>query len=204
MKQYILTLILTMTLLSSCATNAAQTDREFIALQELGVLYLDTAQYEEAISTFDKAITLKSQNSEVLYNKVLALLANKDFPKAQETAKLGFSRFPANLEFLMAKAWAEIQLNQNNEALATYLGIIALDPGNAARRALIMEFALEKGFVSEAKEQALFLLSVHKEEARAFSVLAALEGDESWYALAKEFMKGVAAQSPALQQPQSK
>jgi len=195
-KRFGLFSLLMLILLSSCATNASQRERDSSALQELGLLYLDKGHYEEAINTFDKALALDGQNSEVLYNKVLALIANKAYQRAIDTAEFGYALFPANLEFLMAKALSEKELGQDNEALHTYERLLNLDPGNAARRALVMEFALEKGFASVAKEQALFLLSVHQEENRAFSVLTTLEGEESWYALAYEFMKEAVEESP--------
>lgn len=203
MKKAIPILLLSFLLLSSCSTQVAKRERS-LALQAEALTLLDDKEYGRAVALFEEAVDLMPKASEGRYNLVLALLANGQFDEAVTLSDASFTMFPAHLEFLLAKAFAYRQKGDLDEAFALYSEILEKDKGNFPLQAALMEVALESGYFDFAKDRALFLLSVHKEEARAFGVLATLEGEESWYGHAYSLMKGASAEDLEQRQEQSR
>ena len=203
MKKAIPILLLSFLLLSSCSTQVAKRERS-LALQAEALTLLDDKEYGRAVALFEEAVDLMPKASEGRYNLVLALLANGQFDEAVTLSDASFTMFPAHLEFLLAKAFAYRQKGDLDEAFALYSEILEKDKGNFPLQAALMEVALESGYFDFAKDRALFLISVHKEEARAFGVLATLEGEESWYGHAYSLMKGASAADLEQRQEQSR
>lgn len=189
--------------LGSCTTTAAKKEKS-LGLQSEALVLLDAEEYGQAVTLLEEAVKLAPQESEGRYNLVLALLANNQADEAITLSNASFALFPAHLEFLLAKAFAYREKGDSNSAFALYTEILALDRANFSLHADLMELAQQKGQTSFARETALYLLSMHKEEARAFDTLATIEGQDSWYAVVSTLMKEASAQSPVLPQEQSK
>jgi len=190
-------------LLGSCTTTAAKREKNLV-LQAEALVALDAKEYEQAVTILEEAVNLAPKESEGRYNLVLALLANRQFDEAILLSEGSFSLFPAHLEFLLAKAFAYREMGDVDTAFSLYTEILAKDRGNSSLHATLMELALEKGQTAFAKETALYLLSMHEEEARALQALATIEGEDSWYAFAASLMKEASTKSPELPQEQSK
>lgn len=203
MKRLIPILLLSVLLLGSCSTRLAKKEKS-LALQADALALLDEKEYGQAVTILEEAVRLAPQESEGRYNLVLALLANEQFDEAITLSDASFSLFPAHLEFMLAKAYALRQKGAMQMAFDLYAEILEMDRGNFPLHATLMELALEEGYVDFSKETALYLLSMHKEEARAFKALATIEGEESWYAVALSLMKEASEQSPELPPEQSK
>lgn len=203
MKRLIPLLILTLLLLSSCTTSIAKREKSLV-LQAEALSLLDAKEYGKAVPLLEEAVKLAPKESEGRYNLVLALLANEQFDEAILLCDDSYSLFPAHLQFMLAKAFALRAKGESDAAFSLYSEILALDRGNFPLHATLMELALEKGYHDFARKTALYLLSVHKEEARAFKALATIEGEDSWYAFAASLTKEASAESPELIQEQSK
>ena len=203
MKRLIPILFLALVLLSSCTTMAARKEKS-LGLQAEALLLLQAKEYEQAVALLEEAFKLAPKESEGRYNLVLALLANKQADDAITLSEASFALFPAHLEFLLAKAYALREKGELESAFAVYEKILALDRGNFALHANLMELALEKGQTAFSQKTALYLLSVHKEEARAFKALATMEGKDSWYAVAASLMKEASKPDPEPLPEQSK
>ncbi len=203
MKRLIPILLLSLLLLGSCTTGVAKKEKSLV-LQAEALTLLDNKEYGQAVPLLEEAVKLAPEESEGRYNLVLALLANEQFDEAITLSDASFSLFPAHLEFLLAKAFAYREKGDPDHAFVLYYEILAMDKGKYSLHATLMELALEMGYADFAKETALYLLSMHQEEARAFNALATLEGKDSWYAFASSLMKEASAISPELIQEQSK
>jgi tetratricopeptide (TPR) repeat protein len=175
-----------------------------LVLQAEALTLLDEKAYAEAVPLLRQAVKLAPKESEGRYNLVLALLANEQPDEAITLCDASFSLFPAHLEFILAKAFAYRQKGDLDEAFVVYREILDKDKGNFTLHAHLMELALELGYTDFAKQNALYLLSLHKEEARAFETLATLEGEDSWYAKASSLMKEASTAAPEQPQEQSK
>ena len=203
MKHLIVLLLLSILLLPSCTTSVAKKEKS-LGIQAEALLSLDAKEYGHAVTLLEEAVKLAPKESEGRYNLVLALLANKQFTEAIALSDSSFSLFPAHLEFLLAKAFAYREQGELHSAFDLYTEILALDKGNYPLHANLMELALEKGFTNFTRETALYLVFMHKEEARALQALATMEGKDSWYAVAASLMKEASAKSQVLPQSQSK
>ena len=199
----LLILLISLLLLGSCSSMAAKREKSLI-LQDEALTLLDAQEYGQAVPLLEEAVRLAPKESEGQYNLVLALLADEQYEKAILQCDASFSLFPAHLEFLLAKAYAYREMGELDTAFTLYREILALDRGNFALHATLMELALERGQNAFAEETALYLLSVHKEEARALQALATLEGEDSWYAAAAPLMKEASEPDPELPLEQSK
>ncbi|AEV28168.1 Tfp pilus assembly protein PilF [Sphaerochaeta pleomorpha str. Grapes] len=191
MKKYFIVSIVCILCLASCATGLGKNEKDLAALKELGTVYLDNGEYEMALDAFDKALAIDAQDSEVLYNKVLVLLASGAYENAITLCDVSFNSYPAKLRFLKAKAAALIKLKKTDEAFQVYRQIISLDAGDYALRATVMEFALEQGFEDVARSEATFLLERQEEVERAISTLAILEGEKNTYSLIEAYLDSV-------------
>lgn len=196
-------LFLSLLLLGSCSTRLAKREKSLV-LQADALLLLDSKEYGQAVTKLEKAVMLQPKESEGRYNLVLALLANQQNDEAITLCDTSFALFPAHLEFPLAKAFAYRQKGQWSDAFTLYAEVLLLDRGNFSLHATLMELALKQGFTDFAKETALYLLSLHKEEARALKTLATLEGEDSWYALASSLMKEASEPVQEEHQEQSK
>lgn len=191
MKKFIILSIVCTLCLASCATGLGKNEKDLVALKELGTVYLDNGEYEMALDAFDKALAIDAQDSEVLYNKVLVLLASGAYEKAIALCDVSFNAFPAKLRFLKVKAAALLRLKQPDEAFGVYRQIVNLDTGDYVLRATVMEFALERGFSDYARSEAVFLLERQEEVSRAVAVLSLLEGGDGAYALIETYLSSV-------------
>ncbi|WP_320129333.1 tetratricopeptide repeat protein [uncultured Sphaerochaeta sp.] len=207
MKKLAFSIILFSLFFISCVSNSAIDSKSMQALQELGVLYLDNGEYEMALYSFDRALAIDGNNSEVLYNKILTLLADKQFEKALELSENSFKAFPAHLRFLKTKASALIGLKKMDDAVNIYEYILQLDPGDYVLHASVMEFAYDNAFYTVAQKEAEFLMKRKEQEDRALTILAKLQGKESPAVLIQEYLsklKTIEKQSPPPQQSESK
>jgi tetratricopeptide (TPR) repeat protein len=168
--------------LVSCASSLVLSGQDLPALKQLGLLYMDNGEYEMALTTLDKALLLDSEDKELLYNKILVLLARENYQDAVDLSTSSFEKFPAALRFLKAKASALHSLQKLEQALAVYQEMLSLDKGNYELHAQVMEFAMNQGFLEVARSEAEFLMGRQKEVSRAFAVLQRLDGSQSPYA----------------------
>ncbi|MBI9093457.1 MAG: tetratricopeptide repeat protein [Sphaerochaeta sp.] len=203
MNKLVPILFLTLVLLASCTTTSAKRE-ESLVLQAEALSLLDAKEYGQAVPLLEEAVKLSPKESEGRYNLVLALLANEMFDEAILLCDDSYALFPAHLQFMLAKAFALRTKGESDAAFSLYSAILAIDRGNFPLHATLMELALEKGNTDFAKDTALYLLSVHEEEVKAFDALATIEGEDSWYALAASLMKEASAESPESIQEQSK
>jgi tetratricopeptide (TPR) repeat protein len=144
-----------------------------------------------ALDAFDKALAIDAEDNEILYNKVLVLLARYEFDKAIALSDSSFEAFPSQLRFLKAKASALLKMKNTEEAFQVYQQILSLDPGDYAFHALVMQFALDRGYKEFARSEAMFLLNRQEETDKAISTLAILDGEGSTYALIEDYLSAV-------------
>ncbi len=199
----LLVFLFSVLLFGSCSTTQAKREKSLV-LQAEALSLLDAKEFGQALPLLQEAVKLAPNESKGRYNLVLALLANQKFDEAITLSSASFSLFPAHMEFLLAQAYALREKGETDDAFALYGDILALDRGKFSLHADLMELALEQGYTDFAKEAGLYLLSVHKEEARAFKVLATIEGDASWYALVATLMKEASEKDPEPLPEQSK
>jgi tetratricopeptide (TPR) repeat protein len=188
-KKLFLFFVICSVFLVSCGTSLVLSGQDLPALKQLGLLYMDNGEYEMALTTFDKAIALAPEDKELLYNKVLVLLAKGNYQDAVELSTSSFENFPASLRFLKTKASALLFLQEIEQALAVYLQILSLDMANYELHAQVMEFAMNRGFAEEARSEAEFLMGRQKEVSRALDVLIRLDGPQSPYASLKTLLE---------------
>src|SRR4030095_8357649 len=112
---------------NSTAENTTGVSNNF---HEKGNALLDAGKYENAISYYDKAVSIDPSNIDALYNKSFTL----EFLGKHEDAKTYFDKVLTvnrnDTTALNTKGLALIQLDKVEEAIAYYDKTLAMDPSN--------------------------------------------------------------------------
>jgi len=145
MKKYTLTFLLLLTVLFLLPTYSnAQTDeltndssstQNANSLDEFlthGNELFDEAKYEEAITYYDKALSIDPSNLDALFSKALALDNLGRFAEAISHYDKVLEIEPADIDALYNKAFALDNLGRLDEALSYYNKVLDLDPNDVA------------------------------------------------------------------------
>ncbi|MGE4583220.1 MAG: hypothetical protein AB7C91_01085 [Sphaerochaeta sp.] len=199
MKRFLLLLIASLFLFSSCQLQKAR------AAAYLGSEAFAEGLYSQAAYQYGKAASAQHDSAEYRYNQILSLLLDASLDEVIVQSDKAFSDFPFHTEFLLLKARAYATQKAYKKALAVYQQVFALDPGSYTLQQAVMEQAVAWNENETAKNLALTLLSHPQTEQKALQVLTELEGKQSWYAYALNYLtKEAGTQAPAELQPQSK
>ncbi len=169
-----LLLLLPALFLLGCAhTNAVQ--RTLVEGTEL----LEAKQYAAAAKLFAKGHEDNPSDGRLFYNQALAFALDGRQEMALQLCDEGYRNWPQILRFLTLKYQILQQLDRSADAVGAMDDVLRLNPSDTKLRIEVMEYALEHGFSDEARFHAQFLIKERKEMARAYKVLATLDGPES-------------------------
>jgi tetratricopeptide (TPR) repeat protein len=112
----------------------AVTSNNDVALNNLGIIFLDKGQLDEAISKLQAAIDLRPENGPALDNLAKALLRKGRLPEAMVHYRKFLEIEPGNVEARNTLGTALIQQGRVSEAIAQWQEVLAIeaDNGNAA------------------------------------------------------------------------
>jgi tetratricopeptide (TPR) repeat protein len=112
----------------------AVTSNNDVALNNLGIIYLDKGQLDEAISKLQAAIDLRPENGPAHDNLAKALLRKGRLPEAMVHYRKFLEIEPGNVEARNTLGTALIQQGRVSEAIAQWQEVLAIeaDNGNAA------------------------------------------------------------------------
>ena len=102
-----------------------------VALNNRALQLHEQGQYEQALATYDKALAIKPDLVEVLYNRGNALLALKRDEEALVSYDKALAVREDYVPALNNRAWVLHQRGRLEDALACYEKVIAIDPGHA-------------------------------------------------------------------------
>ena len=89
------------------------------AYNNLGVMYLQTGQAEKARAAFEKSVTLNDKNADADRNLARILIRDGNYARAQELLKKSLMVEPLNPASLTLLCVAQMNLGNENDALAT-------------------------------------------------------------------------------------
>ncbi len=112
----------------------AVTTNNDVALNNLGIIFLDQGQLDEAISKLQAAIDLRPENGPAQDNLAKALLRKGRLPEAMVHYRKFLEIEPGNVEARNTLGTALIQQGRVSEAIAQWQEVMAIQPdnGNAA------------------------------------------------------------------------
>jgi len=112
----------------------AVTGNNDVALNNLGIIFLDKGQLDEAISKLQAAIDLRPENGPAYDNLAKALLRKGRLPEAMVQYRKFLEIEPGNVEARNTLGTALIQQGRVSEAIAQWRDALAIQPdnGNAA------------------------------------------------------------------------
>lgn len=134
----------------------------------------------EAAHYYEAAAHASPSDAHLRYNHLYALHAAGEYEQVLDSVDDAIERFPARLEFLRLKARTLSLMGRADEAAEVYRALLALNPGDTAYLALVMDEAVSNGMDTLAEEVALHLLWEPAYEKRALTVLDA-RSPGSWY-----------------------
>jgi predicted TPR repeat methyltransferase len=105
--------------------------RHFEALDTLGMIYFQTAQFEQAQYLLGEAVRIDPFNTNSLCFRGLALLQLKRHEAGIECFDRALSIKPDFIEALANRATALLELNRVDEALSGFEEVLAIDPNHA-------------------------------------------------------------------------
>lgn len=186
MRKTLALLVLAILLLTSC-TTLVEGKRAEQAAEQASLLFAQK-EYAASQKLYAEAVSLAPDIPAYQYNEQLSRLYLKEYEKVVEMSEASFAQFPAHLSFLFLKARALSQMEAYDQALSVYAHIFSLNPALYAERMEVAENALQWGYPEQTKALALALVAENQMEKQAFSLLASLEGEESWYAHVLAFL----------------
>ena len=154
-----------------------------------GTKLMEAKEYAAAAQLFAKGYEANPSDGRLLYNQALALALDGRQEMALQLCDEGYRRWPQILRFLTLKYQMLQHLGRSAEAVGAMDDVLRLNPGDTKLRLTVMEYALEHGFRDEARFHAEFLVKERKEMARAYKVLATLDGPESDAALISSYLE---------------
>jgi Tfp pilus assembly protein PilF len=112
----------------------AVTSNNDVALNNLGIIFLDKGQLDEAISQLQAAIDLRPENGPAHDNLAKTLLRKGRLPEAMVHYRKFLEIEPGNVEARNTLGTALIQQGRVSEAIAQWREVLAIEPdnGNAA------------------------------------------------------------------------
>ncbi len=199
MRKTLALLLLASLLLISC-TTMGEGKRSEQAAKRASELFAQK-EYAASQKLYAEAVSLAPKNPSYQYNEQLALFHLQEYEDVVEMSEASFAQFPAHLSFLFLKARALSQSEAYEQALSVYARIFSLNPALYDQRMEVSQKALTWGYPEQAKELAIALVAENQMEEEAFSLLASLEGDESWYAYMLSYLTKE-GEEPSQGQPQ--
>ncbi|MCK9548135.1 MAG: hypothetical protein M0Q37_06445 [Sphaerochaeta sp.] len=181
MKRRLLPVLLLLLFASGCASSPQ--DGYTQDAQRL----LSEGRAAEAARLTAAAASHEPGSATLAYNHLYALYQGEEYELAATGAADAFARFPAHLELLRLRARALTKAGLEQEAEAAWLQLFALDPGDQALMARVMEDAFQHDQHSLAERLALKLLASRTWEQQALSILSALHPDR-WYEAALSYI----------------
>lgn len=195
MQRILTVLLLSSTLLLFSCTSMGSGKRAALATEKASQLFQDQ-EYAASAQLYKEAVLLDPSQASYQYNEQLALFHLGEYEQVLEKSDASFQNFPTHLSFLFLKAKAFAGQNQYEQALGVYQSIFSLNPTLYAEQLEVATQAANWGFKEQAKELALSLVKKHQKEKDAFTLLASIEGDGSWYASMVQYLtRGDATQS---------
>lgn len=181
-------------LLFSCTTTGSGKQAGLVA-EKASQLFQDQ-EYTASAQLYKEAVLLDPSQASYQYNEQLALFHLGEFIQVVEKSNVSFQHFPTHLSFLFLQAKALAGQSQYEQALRVYQSIFSLNPTLYAEKLEVATQAANWGFREQAKTLALSLVQDHQKEKDAFTLLASIEEEGSWYdSLAQYLTKGDATQS---------
>lgn len=149
-KAFLLVVILFVSVISTACINN-------LAVQELNnkaKTYLDSGDYENAISRLKSSIDLDSTMFETHYNLGIAYTQAEKYPEAVETFQNAIKLKPS-----FADTYYSLAVAQENYAQAIISGTLKTDDKDSAKKAEDEDSVVEKKLTKEEKAQVAQLLN---------------------------------------------
>ncbi len=182
MRSRLLPLLLLFLLLAAgCAST--QQERSILAADRL----LAAGEAGEAARLYAAEVAKRPKDAKLAYNHLYALYLAGEYEKTADGADAAFARFPSRLEFLRIKARALSKGGHTAHSEDVWRELFALDPGDHALKARVMEEAYQSGQLTFAEALATELLPVPSYEKRALTLLSAMNAG-SWYEAALSYL----------------
>ncbi|MDD7202348.1 MAG: tetratricopeptide repeat protein [Sphaerochaetaceae bacterium] len=144
-----------------------------------GTELLEAKEYAAAAKLFAEGHEDNPSDGRLYYNLALALALDGRQELALQLCDEGYRNWPQILRFLTLKYQILQQLGRSADAINAMDDVLRLTPSDTKLRIEVMEYALDHGFSDEARFHARFLIKERKEMAKAYKVLATLDGPES-------------------------
>lgn len=116
--------------------------QQYVSLNNMGLIYLKTERYEQAIDSFHRALAARPGSGDTFQNLIMTYFHLGDYREAERLTDLALAMEinEQNIEYLRFKAFALQKQNRAEEALAVYSQkILNLDHHNSQD---IINFAL--------------------------------------------------------------
>ncbi|MDH4319284.1 MAG: tetratricopeptide repeat protein [Desulfobulbaceae bacterium] len=106
---------------------------QFISLINIGLIYLKTGHYENAIDSFHKALETEPGNEDAYQYLIRSYFGLGDYREAERLSDiaLAMESNENNVGFLLHKAFALQKLNRSEEAIIYFQKVIQLEPDNS-------------------------------------------------------------------------
>jgi tetratricopeptide (TPR) repeat protein len=100
-------------------------------LVELGRVFDDQYDYEQALDSYRKALELDPGHADAQQWRITALRRLRRFGEAEAAAREALGQRPDSLDLLVELGWAHYDQYEFEQALDCYDQVLALDPGHA-------------------------------------------------------------------------
>jgi tetratricopeptide (TPR) repeat protein len=133
-----------------CRAIIAHDPWNFDALHLLGVACLERSQFEEAISSLDRAVRVRADSAAALFQLGSALMGRERHEAAISAFRRALALAPEHLEALNMMGIALSVLGRYDEAIACYDRALAIQPGFLPARFNRARRLVEAGRIEEA------------------------------------------------------
>ncbi|MDY4889387.1 MAG: hypothetical protein SO135_06565 [Sphaerochaetaceae bacterium] len=151
------TLILFSIAVTGCATTGHKVSEIENAALELGQAYIDRNDFESALSTYEKALSV-APTRKILYNRMLCLFYMQRYEDADLAAIEAQKLFPESLFFSAARVEFFISQQKNDNAIEVCQQILQLNPYSEEIAVKLLGLLESSDRIDEAKELARTML----------------------------------------------
>ncbi len=152
-----ITLVLSPLLVTSCVTSQQRVNEIENAALELGQAYIDRNDFESALSTYEKALSV-APTRKILYNRMLCLFYMQRYEEADLAAIEAQKLFPESLFFSAARVEFFISQQKNDNAIEVCQQILQLNPYSEEIALKLLALLQDSDRIDEAKELARTML----------------------------------------------
>lgn len=142
----------------------------------LGLIYYEQAEYEQAMASFALANTLNPKDADILFNLALSQKKMKDLEGAVDSFKRLLKGGPEEVDTLYNLAGCYRELHQYAKATETYLRLLQVDPDHPSAHNNLAYIYHRTGDKQQALHHYVRVLEIKPDHNSARHMVAALGG----------------------------